>query len=100
VLLILNPNPPFPTLLLQVCAQAPSPLLEACSSGENPTAYKQQQQPMKKQVSDKTNSHEIIDELTDVDWKVLCSLSPTMATRAQGLAKRYGYAVDRKNACQ
>ena len=51
-------------------------------------------------VSAKTNSHEIMDELSETGWRDLCALSPGMAARAQRLARRYGYEVKPEDACK
>mmetsp|Transcript_49467 Transcript_49467/g.63439 ORF Transcript_49467/g.63439 Transcript_49467/m.63439 type:complete len:320 (-) Transcript_49467:200-1159(-) len=53
----------------------------------------------KSKVSDNTNSHEIIDELANVDWKTLCELSPEMTLRAQQVSLRYGYLIPQEEMC-
>jgi hypothetical protein len=51
------------------------------------------------QVSETTNSHEIVAELQGTTWPDLCALSPHMAARAQALARRYGYQVAASDVC-
>jgi len=90
------------TTAAQVCAMAPSPLKESCSHEDQSESGGGNERGNAKAgggVSEKTNSHDLIDELTDTSWLDLCTLSPVMASRAQKLAKRYGYAVSAKDLC-
>ena len=93
-----------------VCARAPAPLPALCAA-----AQAEHRSPTTssgggaggaggggggiREVSDKTNSHEIEEDLAGTDWRALCGLSPTMAARAQALARRYGYSVAPEDAC-
>ena len=105
-----------------LCRAAPPPLPSLCGSGADGADGEKEEEAKsggaggiagpgggraaaaflsnREAVSAKTNSHEIMDELSETGWRDLCALSPGMAARAQRLARRYGYEVKPEGACK